>query len=57
MSSRNYEENGYGHNPDLLIILHCLLCVSNPMRIGCRAKSINLRSTFLMSEMEPDLFR
>ena len=43
MSSRNYEENGYGHHLDLLIILHELLCVSNPMRIGCRAKSINFK--------------
>jgi hypothetical protein len=43
MSSRNYEEIGYGHHLDLLIILHDLLCVSNPMRIGCRAKSINFK--------------
>ena len=38
MSARNYEENGYGHHPDLLIILHCLLCVSNPFELGAELK-------------------
>ena len=31
MSSRSYEEDGYWHNLELLIILHNL-CVSYPMR-------------------------
>ena len=44
MSSQNYERNGYKHELDLAIISHYInMHVSDPMRSGCRAKSVHLR--------------
>ena len=37
MRSKHFEENGYGHNLDLLIISHQLR-VSGSTRSGCRGK-------------------
>ena len=46
-SSKIYEESGYGHDLDLLIILNSLWCVSYPTRSGCRQRSVHLRPTYL----------
>jgi hypothetical protein len=46
MSSKSYEENGYWHNLDLLIILH--LRVIHLMRNGCNTKSVTLKHAYLI---------
>ena len=46
MNSKNYKENGYGHNLDLLIISHSLH-VSYPIRSGCLGISVRLRPAYL----------
>ena len=46
MSSENYQENGYGHDMGLLIILRSLR-VSYFTRSGCREKSIQITHVYL----------
>lgn len=47
MSSNKIEENKYGHNVDLLIILD-LLCVSILLEVGVeRKKNLKLGTSFL----------
>lgn len=47
MSSQDYDENSYGHALNSAIILHYIMCVSYPMRRGCKAKSVHLKPTYL----------
>ena len=51
MNSKIHETNGYNHDLDLLIILHQWR-VSNPMRSGCREKSIHLKATYTLSNFD-----
>ena len=44
MNSEECEENDYGHDLDLLLVLH-LSRDSHPKKSGCRAKNIHLRTT------------
>ena len=46
MNSKNYEESGYMHDLNLLIISHRLRA-SYPTRSECRAKSVRLRPAYL----------
>ena len=49
MSYKNSEANGYGHDSDLLIILHSLH-VSYPSRSGCREKSFKITHVYLICQ-------
>ena len=51
MSSKKYEENGYGHNLVLLANHLALLQFPYAMSSGCRAKSVALRPAY------PSLFQ
>lgn len=45
MSSKHYEENGYGHDLDFLIIFYKYHVPYLP-RSGCRAESVQLRPAY-----------